>query len=141
MQEDKEPLFAAHDTLTATLNVMAELIAHLRFRPQSGRRAGGGFLLATDVADYLTRMGLPFREAHNAVGQLVRYCEEHGKELRQLTLAEYRAHSEMFEADVLAIDAWSSLRSRDVPGGTAPRRVAAAIRRARAILRRREEEA
>jgi argininosuccinate lyase len=141
LQEDKEPLFAAHDTLTSTLTILAEMVAHLRFRPLQSRRASGGFLLATDVADYLTRKGMPFREAHNVVGQLVKYCEAHNKELRQLSLDVYRQHSNLFEADVLKIDVRSSLRSRDVPGGTAPRRVASAIRRARIILRRREEEA
>ena len=84
--------------------------------------------------------GLPFREAHNVVGRLVAYAEGAGKDLRGLSLEEYRGHSPLFEADVLAIDVWSSLRSRDLPGGTAPRRVAAALRRARTILRRREEE-
>jgi argininosuccinate lyase len=140
LQEDKEPLFAAHDTLTSTLTVLAEMVAHLRFRSQQGRRAAGGFLLATDVADYLTRRGMPFREAHNIVGQLVKYCEDNRKELRQLSLAEYRIFSDAFDEDVLEIDVASSLRARDVPGGTAPRRVAGAIRRARVILRRREEE-
>jgi argininosuccinate lyase len=71
----------------------------------------------------------------------VAYCEANRKELRQLTLAEYKQHSELFEADVLQVNVWSSVRSRDVPGGTAPRRVAQSIRRARLILRRREEEA
>jgi argininosuccinate lyase len=92
------------------------------------------------VADYLTKKGMPFREAHHVVGRLVADCESKGRELRQLTLAEYKQHSELFEADVLEIDVWSSLRARDVPGGTAPRRVSQAIRRARVILRRREEE-
>jgi argininosuccinate lyase len=140
LQEDKEPLFAGHDTLNATLNILADLISQLRFKPDRSRRSAGGFLLATDVADYLVKKGLPFREAHNVVGRLVAYCESKRRELRQLTLQEYRQHSELFEADVLEIDVWSSLRARDVPGGTAPRRVSQAIRRARVILRRREQE-
>jgi argininosuccinate lyase len=92
------------------------------------------------VADYLTRKGMPFREAHNVAGRIVFYSESQGKDLRQLTLDEYRKHSKLFEADVLKINVGSSLRGRDVPGGTAPRRVSQAIRRARTILRRREEE-
>jgi argininosuccinate lyase len=83
---------------------------------------------------------MPFREAHNIAGRLVFYCESQGKDLRQLTLDEYKKHSKLFEADVLKINVRSSLRARDVPGGTAPRRVSQAIRRARTILRRREEE-
>jgi len=141
LQEDKEPLFAAHDALNASLSVLAEMVPRLRFRPLQVRRAGAGFLLATDVADYLTLKGMPFREAHGVVGRIVAYCEANRKGLQGLSLAEYRQHSGLFEADVLQIGVRSSLRSRDVPGGTAPRRVAMAIRRARTILRRREEEA
>jgi argininosuccinate lyase len=141
LQEDKEPLFTTHDTLNSTLNILADLISQLKFRALQGRRAAGGFLLATDVADYLTQKGMPFREAHHVVGRLVSYCESKKKDLRQLTLNEYREHSDLFSEDVLKISVLSSLRSRDVPGGTAPRRVSQAIRRARLILRRREEEA
>jgi argininosuccinate lyase len=141
LQEDKEPLFVAHDTLNATLTVLAELVPRLEFRPIQTRRSVGGFLLATDIADYLTLKGMPFREAHNVVGRLVRYCEANRKDFRRLTLDEYRQHSDLFDEDVLRIDVRSSLRSRDVPGGTAPRRVSQAIRRARRILHRREDEA
>jgi argininosuccinate lyase len=141
LQEDKEPLFAAHDTLNSTLNILADLISQLRFKPLAARRAAGGFLLATDVADYLTQKGMPFREAHNVTGRIVHHAESKRKELRQLTLDEYRQFSDLFEPDVLQISPWSSVRSRDVPGGTSPRRVAQSIRRARVILRRREEEA
>jgi argininosuccinate lyase len=141
MQEDKEPLFLAHDTLTSSLSILAEMVANLHFRPLRTRRASGGFLLATDIADYLTLKGLPFREAHNITGRIVAYCEAEGLELNQLSLAEYRRFSDLFDEDVLRIDVQSSLRSRDLPGGTAPRRVASAIRRARSILRQREAEA
>jgi argininosuccinate lyase len=141
MQEDKEPLFAAHDTLNAALGILAEMVPRLDFRSQQSRRNAGGLLLATDLADYLTRKGLPFREAHNVVGRIVQYCEANRRELRQLTLADYHRFSDLFDEDVLGINVWSSLRARDVPGGTAPRRVGAAIRRARKILRQREEEA
>ena len=140
LQEDKEPLFSAHDTLNTTLNILADLVSQLVFRPNRSRVAAGGFLLATDVADYLTMKGLPFREAHHTVGRIVTYCEAHKKDLRQLTLKEYQMFSDLFEEDITQIGVWSSVRSRDVPGGTAPRRVAQSIRRARMILRRREEE-
>jgi argininosuccinate lyase len=140
LQEDKEPLFDAHDTLNATLTVLAEMTPQLGFRPVGNRRASEGFLLATDVADYLTKKGMPFREAHHVTGRLVAYCESQRKTLTQLTLDEYRQHSELFEADVLKIDVWESLRSRDVIGGTAPRRVAGAIQRARRVLKQREME-
>jgi argininosuccinate lyase len=139
MQEDKAPLFEAYDTLTSTLEVFSEMVARLEFRPVRTRRESGGYLLATDVADYLTRKGMPFREAHNVVGRIVAFAEDEGRELSRLTLEEYKRFSPLFEADVLEIDVWSSVRSRDVVGGTAPRRVSAALRRARTILRRREE--
>jgi argininosuccinate lyase len=139
MQEDKEPLFDAHDTLNSTLTVLAEMTPQLQFKPV-GRRASEGFLLATDVADYLTKKGMPFREAHGVTGRIVAACEAKGVGLDGLTLAEYKQHSDLFEADVLKIDVWESLRSRDVVGGTSPRRVAGAIRRARSILRQRELE-
>jgi argininosuccinate lyase len=139
MQEDKAPLFEAYDTLTSTLEVMSQMLANLRFRPVKTRRESGGYLLATDIADYLARKGMPFREAHNLVGRLVAFAEDEKRDLSRLTLEEYRRFSALFEADVLAIDVWSSVRSRDVIGGTAPRRVSAALRRASTILRRREE--
>src|SRR5262249_6126109 len=68
LQEDKEPLFTAHETLTSTLTIMAELVGRLEFRPERTRGASGGLLLATDIADYLAMKGMPFREAHNVVG-------------------------------------------------------------------------
>jgi argininosuccinate lyase len=139
LQEDKEPFFSAHDTLTSTLTIMAEMVARLRFRPQRTRSVSGGFLLATDIADYLVRKGMPFREAHGVVGRLVAYAEAAKKDLRQLSLDEYRRFSDLFDADVLDIDVWASVRARDVIGGTAPRRVAQALRRARTILKHREE--
>jgi len=140
MQEDKEPLFEAHDTLNATLTVLAEMTPQLRFRPVGAARASEGFLLATDVADYLTKKGMPFREAHGVTGRIVAECESKGVGLTGLTLDDYKQHSDLFEADVLKIDVMESLRSRDVIGGTSPRRVAGAIRRARSILRQRELE-
>ena len=85
--------------------------------------------------------GMPFREAHGVVGRLVLYCEAQNKRVDNLSLDEYRMFAPEFDEDVLKIDVWSSLRSRDVPGGTAPKRVTQAIRRARTILRRRENEA
>ncbi len=141
LQEDKEPLFTAHDTLNSTLNILTEMVPRLRFRADRGRRASGGALLATDIADYLTMKGMPFREAHGVVGRLVLYCEAQNKRIDRLTLDEYRMFAKEFDEDVLKIDVWTSLRARDVPGGTAPKRVTQAIRRARAILRRRENEA
>jgi argininosuccinate lyase len=140
LQEDKEPLFTAHDTLINTLNVLSEMVPLLRFRRGVGRRAAGGPLLATDFADYLVTKGLPFREAHHVVGRLVMFCEAQGRNLERMTLEEYRKFSPLFDEDISEINVWSSVRARDVPGGTAPARVSQAIRRARTILKRRETE-
>jgi argininosuccinate lyase len=93
--------------------------------------AVANYSLATDLADYLVRKGLPFREAHEAVGKLVRYAEGKGAQMADLSLAELRRFSPLFDGDALGIDVMSSLRSRDVPGGTAPRQVMAALRKAR----------
>src|SRR5690606_7685549 len=111
------------------------------FRGLAGRRAAGGPLLATDVADYLVTKGLPFREAHHVVGRIVMYCEANNRNMERLPLADFRRFSPLFEEDIKEIDVWASVRARDVPGGTAPGRVSQAIRRARTILRRREAEA
>jgi argininosuccinate lyase len=140
LQEDKEPLFTAHDTLINTLAVLSEMVPLLRFRRGAGRRAAGGPLLATDFADYLVTKGLPFREAHHVVGRIVGWCEANNRNIERLTLEEYRSFSPLFDTDIDEINVWSSVRARDVPGGTAPARVSQAIRRARTILKRRENE-
>ena len=89
-------------------------------RDRTRAAAVANYSLATDFADYLVRKGMPFREAHEAVGKLVRYAEERGVELRRLSLEELRRFAPQFGDDALEIDLTSSLRSRDVPGGTAP---------------------
>jgi argininosuccinate lyase len=135
LQEDKRAFFEAEDVLLSTLDVFARMLPALRF---DGERtlaaASAGYALATDLADYLVRKGVPFREAHAAVGKLVRYAEERGKAFSELSLAEYRRFSDRFDADVLKLDVRAALAARDVPGGTAPRRVRAALRRARRRL-------
>jgi argininosuccinate lyase len=137
LQEDKRAFFEAEDTLIDTLQVFAAMIPELRFDAARARRAAGAdYALATDLADMLVRRGLPFRAAHGAVGKLVRYAEEKGKTFGQLTLEEFRRFSPLFPDEAPAISVAASLRSRDVPGGTAPRRVSAAIRRWKRRLER-----
>ena len=137
LQEDKEPLLDTVDTLLSSLEVMAAMLPALRVDAERAEAAAAGsYALATDVADYLVRKGAPFREAHQAVAALVRYAESQGKALEQLTLEEYRRFSALFEEDVLRLDVRSAIAARDVPGGTAPRRVAAALKRARQRLAR-----
>ncbi|MSQ42451.1 MAG: argininosuccinate lyase, partial [Dehalococcoidia bacterium] len=134
-QEDKESLFDSVDTLLACLRVTAAMLPALTFyRARTAAAAVASFALATDVADYLTQRGVPFREAHEAVGALVARCERDGKTFADLTLADYRAAHPAFDTGVLKIDLASSLAARDVTGGTAPRAVAAARAAARARL-------
>ncbi len=135
LQEDKAGLFDSADTLLATLDVMAAMLPSIRVNAERMQAAASeSHTLATDVADYLVRQGLPFREAHGVVGQLVRYADEQGKGLSQLTLAEYRRFSPLFDEGVLKLDVRSAIEARDVPGGTSSRQVAAALKRARQRL-------
>jgi len=128
LQEDKEALFDAVDTLLASVTVTAGMLRSARVNPERlAAAAGAGFSLATDVADYLVNRGVPFREAHHLVGQVVQRCQALDCDLAGLPLAEYRQISPHFEANVLAIDVWTSINARDIPGGTAASRVAAAL--------------
>jgi argininosuccinate lyase len=135
LQEDKQAFFETEDTLLSTLDVFTRMLPALRIDGERAMAAAtAGYALATDLADYLVRKGVPFRQAHAAVGKLVRYAEGQGKAFSELSLAEYRRFSNRFEADVLKLDVRAALAARDVPGGTAPRRVRAALRRARRRL-------
>lgn len=96
--------------------------------------AGADFSVATDYADYLARKGMPFREAHRIVGELVRACEARGCGLADLSLQELRAASPLFEADAVGLTAADSVRARDVLGGTAPGQVEAALAQAQTRL-------
>jgi len=135
-QEDKEPLFDAVDTITDTLRIYAEMISGVSARPENMRDAlRQGFATATDLADYLTRKGLPFRDAHEAVGLAVRRAEELGVDLPQLSLAELQNFSPLIAEDIFAVlTVEGSLASRQHIGGTAPEQVRAAIARARSRL-------
>ncbi|MEI7429968.1 MAG: argininosuccinate lyase [Betaproteobacteria bacterium] len=135
-QEDKEPLFDAVDTVTDTLRIYAEMISGISARPENMRDAlRQGFATATDLADYLTRKGLPFRDAHEAVGLAVRRAEELGVDLPQLSLAELQSFSPLVSEDIFSIlTVEGSLASRNHIGGTAPEQVRAAILRARSRL-------
>jgi len=136
-QEDKEPLFDAADTLRETLAVFAELIAGLRVNAAAMRAAAEeGFATATDLADYLVRKGLAFRDAHEAAARAVRFAEESGRGLQQLTLEELRRFSARVGSDVQRVlTLEGSVASRSHIGGTAPAQVRAAIRRARKTLK------
>jgi argininosuccinate lyase len=135
-QEDKEPLFDAVDTLADTLRILAELLGGVTARPERMRAAlEEGYATATDLADYLVRRGVPFRDAHEVVARAVRAAEAASKRLEDLTLAELQAFSPAIEADVHAVlSPTGSVASRRHVGGTAPDTVREAVARARAAL-------
>ena len=134
LQEDKEGLFDTVDTLHSSLDVLAGLIKTMKVHKSRMQNSmAGSYLLATDLADYLTKKGLPFRQAHSVVGELVQYAISKGKELNELTLNEYHKFSPLFEDDIYRITVQSSIAARDVAGGTAPKQVRKALARARKI--------
>lgn len=135
MQEDKEGLFDSVDTLLNSLTVFEGMVGTMGIRPDRMLAAAqGSFATATDLADYLVSKGLPFREAHEVVGRLVRSCVERQQSFADLTLADYQRFSPLFEADIQAITVDSSLAARALPGGTAPVAVQAALAAAPALL-------
>jgi argininosuccinate lyase len=137
LQEDKRPFFDAEDTLLSTLRVLAAMVSRLEFDGARTRTAAASdYALATDLADFLVGKGLPFREAHEVVGRLVQYAEQQKKPFNRLQIEEYRTFSRLFDESVLGIGLAQSLQARDVPGGTAPRQVSAAIRRWKKLLER-----
>ncbi len=135
-QEDKEPLFDTVDTVRGSLRVYAGMIPAMRIkREQMLQAARCGFSTATDLADYLVRKDVAFRDAHEIVGKVVRFGVETARDLAQMTLEELRQFSPVIEPDVFEVlTLEGSVQSRKHLGGTAPEQVRAAIRRAREIL-------
>jgi len=135
-QEDKEPLFDSVDTLAETLTIFADLIHGIRVKPDAMAAAlKQGFATATDLADYLVKKGLPFRDAHEVVARAVKAAETNGCDLADLTLAELQSFSPLIDADVFAtLSVDGSLAARNHPGGAAPAQVRAAIAAWRAQL-------
>ena len=131
MQEDKEPLFDTIDTVKGSLKIFADMVREMKVKAEVMREAAArGFSNATDVADYLVRTGMPFREAHEVVGKSVRYCIEHGKRLEGLSSDEWKGFSERIGEDIYeAITLEASVNARRATGGTALERVKAEIGR------------
>jgi argininosuccinate lyase len=131
LQEDKEPLFDTVDTVQASVTLMTGVLENLEVRPDRMAAAlQGGFLTATDMADYLVTRGLPFRAAHEQVGHTVRYAETQGKELWDLTLTEIQQFAPLAQADIFDwLKVENSVARRRSHGGTAPERVNEALER------------
>ena len=137
LQEDKEPFFDAQTTLESCLSIYTALISRLTFNVnRMYDAAGDGYATATDVADYLAKRGVPFRDAHAVTGKLVRYCIENGKTLPSLTLEEFRAASPVFEADVLqTVTTRASAEGRNSVGGSSTEAAKAGIASVRKRLK------
>jgi argininosuccinate lyase len=133
MQEDKEPLFDTIDTVKGSLKIFADMIREMKVNPATMRAAAAkGFSTATDVADYLVRKGMAFRDAHEVVGKAVAYCLDKKKELPELTMEEWRAFSAMIGEDIYgSITLEASVNARRATGGTALEKVKQEIERAR----------
>lgn len=126
LQEDKEPLFDAIDTVRGILSVYPGMIQTMKVNPERMHAAASDpGLMATDLAEVLVRKGVPFRHAHQKVGSLVRFAAEHGKKLNEITLEEMKSVFE--EADASMLDLFRpehAVEGRDVYGGTGPKQVA-----------------
>jgi argininosuccinate lyase len=135
-QEDKEPLFDTVDTVTDTLRIFADMARGITVHPEAMRAAAfQGYATATDLADYLVKKGLPFRDAHEAVAHAVRACVDRGCDLADLSLDDLRRFSDLVADDVFEVlTLEGSVAARDHVGGTAPKQVRAAIARVRAEL-------
>ncbi|MBL8347854.1 MAG: argininosuccinate lyase [Rubrivivax sp.] len=135
-QEDKEPLFDTVDTVADTLRIMAEMVAGIVVKPEAMERAAlRGYATATDLADYLAKKGVPFRDAHEVVAHAVKVAMQRGLDLAELPLTDLQAFHKDIGADVQpALTLRGSLQARTVTGGTAPAQVRAQIERHRARL-------
>ena len=136
MQEDKEAVFDAFDTVSSSLRVTETVFKNLGVNKERAQAASvGGYMNATELADYLVRKGMPFRDAHEVVGKVVRRAIELGSELEQLSLAELQSFSTLFSEDVhIALSLDQTLRSKSQTGGTSSEAVASAIVIARKSL-------
>ena len=135
-QEDKEPLFDTVDTLIDTLIIYTDMMSGVHVNDNAMRSATmKGFATATDLADYLTKKGLPFRDSHEVVARAVQFAEQKGCDLSDLKLSDLQTFSALIEDDIFAIlTLEGSMMSRDHIGGTSPTQVKAAIERARKLL-------
>lgn len=136
LQEDKEPVFDALDTVKASLSITAELLDNTEFNTERLRQATvGGFMTATDLADYLVRRNMPFRQAHGVAGRIVAFCQERDRELTDLSLNELQGFSELIESDIFAVlSVDGSVNSRVSAGGTGRVRVEEALEKAENVL-------
>jgi len=128
LQEDKETVFDAEDTLAGALATLTGVVDGLELFPAKTAAAASGLLLATDVADFLVAKGMPFRQAHEVVGGMVRNLLAEGRDFGALTVAEWRRHSDLFDESVISVvTPGASVSARKTPQSTHPKAVAAAL--------------
>ena len=136
LQEDKEAVFDAEETVVGSLRAARAVVATMTFQAAAAGRAASGLLLATDVADYLVSKGMPFRQAHEVVGGMVRRLLKDGRDFSSLTLDEWRACSELFDADVAeVVTPRASVAKKRTPQSTSPEAVAVALQAVRDWVR------
>jgi len=137
MQEDKEAVFDSFDTVSSSLQVTSTVLRNISVnKDRALAAASSGYMNATELADYLVRKGVPFREAHEVVGKIVTHAIELGKELDQLSVSDLRAFSPLFAEDVHnALSLEQTLRSKSQAGGTSPELLTAALAQARESLK------
>jgi argininosuccinate lyase len=136
LQEDKERLFDTADTVRATVRIVAAMLQHTKInRAACDRAASDPALLATDLADYLVKKGMPFRQAHHIVGKVVALAEKNGKPLNQLTLAESQSVDKTFGRDALGVfDLKRAMAKRNLIGAPGTKEVAKQLARWRKLL-------
>ena len=136
MQEDKETVFDACDTLLACIKIFEAMIKTAQWNTEALKQsAGRGFTNATDAADYLVKHGLAFRDAHHVIGEIVLYCEQHGLAIDELSLEQLRSFSPLFGEDVYAeISLETCVNNRKITGGPAQKTVEKYIRQTKQLL-------
>jgi argininosuccinate lyase len=132
LQEDKAPLFAAIDVAGSSVGIFTQMLGSVKFNSLRMRKMFESSILATDLADYFVKKGLPFRSAHEAAGKIVAYCEKHNKDLRIISLSEFRSFCKLADNDIYdVLTLENSINSRDILGGTATAQVKRAILQAK----------
>ncbi len=135
MQEDKEALFDTVDTINNSLRVFTGVLSTVTVNREKMKRAcQEGYLLATDIADYLVKKGMPFREAHSVIGELVKIAVSRNKRFEDLKIEDYKKLSPFFSDDIFEISLESSISTRDLPGGTSHNQVKKALIRAKKLI-------
>ncbi|MDO8747450.1 MAG: lyase family protein, partial [Thermodesulfovibrionales bacterium] len=137
MQEDKTPVFDTVDTIKSCLAVLAQMMPQIKFmRERMYESAGKAYSTATDIAEYLVKKGVPFRQAHEITGKIVRYCIKNKKQLGEISINEFRNFSNTISKDVYScLSAENSVKAKNSRGGTSPSEVEKQIKRLKQLIK------